>query len=1061
MNETRASVANFDLGRHAVVEASAGTGKTYTIEQLVYRLLTEEEVALEQILIVTFTEKATGELKARLRLMLERAIQKDDDFALQLRPALDHFDQASIFTIHGFCQRLLQEYALEQGQDFHAELVNDPDLLKTLLREIQRKDWRTHFGARLKAVLEKANYHRDIADDWEKKVLDIASRYKPRSGHQLRPACVPDWWQRLDEVDANWAGQLEIFTIDALHRHLHEYKRQRGLHSFDDMIAFVEQNLDPTKNSDAANLLTELRKRYRYGIVDEFQDTDPLQWRIFRNIFLGAAESKLFVVGDPKQAIFGFRGADLPTYLHAAEEMKTTHAAADYPLEINWRSEENLLEALNCVFGDGDWFPREDGISYIHVHAPDNDRRQTHVETDGTDRAALTIVDVTMRDQLKRQQKEYARFVGHEVGRLLSRKNGKPLMTFALKNEPPRPLDANDICILVMKRAEAEPIMESLDRAGIPYSLYKQTGLWQSEEATHLEVLLQALARPEERSSFRKALLTCFFRVKPEMLVHAPDVPMRHPARQLFQAWLGHVENRQWSALCRSLLEDTGLLFQEIGNGEAGRRLANLRQLLGSLEQVGHGMNLDLLGLLDWLKEHRAQRDGGEADLQPVEAGRPKVKIMTIHASKGLEFPIVFLAGGFTQGRNSGAFSVYRDDQKRVVFDLNPDGDAQGRVIAERLSEQRRLLYVALTRPIFKLYVPKVKVTSSGKQWAGPLGTILLPALEQACPDKLGDLVAQVIVPPLLAAAPTPHDDTPPAAPVEKTPYRIAGRLFPRIDAQIGRRRIVVRSFSSMARHHLSPVGEGSSFGEQAPLAEDEAAAAVDREDPLRGPVFGDMVHNVLEDIDFAEVGRAKDSDALIQAGTHARKLIEREIKAHVAELRTRTPIDQLEEACRRQISSLVWHALKTPLAGIGGPLCEIPEADRLAEIEFLYPENGADHVEERFVTGFMDLLFRKNDRYYLLDWKTNLLPAYSREEIERSMSESDYRRQYQLYLQAARRWLTRVHGPKFSFLERFGGVYYLYVRGLNGRDDSTGVYFHRPTEKDLDLDFVLQPVPV
>ena len=1086
MNETRASVANFDLGRHAVVEASAGTGKTYTIEQLVYRLLTEEEIPLEKILIVTFTEKATGELKARLRLMLERAIQKDDEYARQLRPALDHFDQAPIFTIHGFCQRLLQEYALEQGQDFHAELVNDPDLLKISLREIQRKDWRTHFGDRLKAVLEKANYNRDNADDWEKKVLEIATRYKPRSGHQLRPAFVPDWWKRLDEVDANWAGQLEIFTIDALHRHLHEYKRQRGLHSFDDMIAFVEQNLDPTKNSDAESFLSVLRERYRYGIVDEFQDTDPLQWRIFRNIFLGGGDSKLFVVGDPKQAIFGFRGADLPTYLHAAEQMKTTHAAAEYPLEINWRSEPNLLQALNCVFGDGDWFPPTEHIPYRHVHEPDDDQRLTRLEKDHTNSAALMIVDVTQPDQLKRQQKQYARFVAHEIGRLLSTKNEQPLMTFTLKNAAPRSLDAGDICILVMKRTEADPIMESLARAGIPYSFYKQTGLWQSEEATHLEVLLQALAHPEERSSFRKALLTCFFRVKPEMLVHAPDVPMRHPARQLFQAWLGHIENRHWSALCRSLLEDTGLLFSPLplgeglgvrvedsenaaltpgpspkGRGElqeAGRRLINLRHMLAALEQVGHGMNLDLLSVLDWLKDRRNQRDGGEADLQPAEAGRPKVKIMTIHASKGLEFPIVFLAGGFTQGRNGGSHSVYRDDQDRVVFDLCADDDAQERVSAERLSEQRRLLYVALTRPIFKLYVPKVKLTSRGKAWAGPLGTVLLPALDQACPDKLGDLVAQVVVPPLLAGAPQPHDEPAPvAATVEKTAYRIAGMLFPKIDAQIGRRRIVIRSFSSMARHHLSPVGEGSSFGEQAPVAEDEAAAPVDREDPLRGPVFGYMVHNVLEEIDFAEVGRAPTPDALIQVGTHARKLIEREIKAHIAELRTRTPMDQLAEACRRQISTLVWHALRTPLDQLGGPLYEIPKEDRLAEIEFLYPESGADRLEERFVTGFMDLLFRKDDRYYLLDWKTNLLPAYTHDEIERSMSESDYRRQYQLYLQAAQRWLARVHGTKFAFLECFGGVYYLYVRGLNGRDNSTGVYFHRPTKEDLNLDLVLQ----
>ena len=144
---------------------------------------------------------------------------------------------------------------------------------------------------------------------------------------------MPDWWQRLDEADVNWAGQLEIFTINALHEHLRDHKRQRGLQSFDDMIASLEENLDSARNQDADDLLNTLRQqRYRYGIVDEFQDTDPLQWRIFRRIFLDAGASKLFVVGDAKQAIFGFRGADLPTYLHAVTEMKSIHGAVEYPL---------------------------------------------------------------------------------------------------------------------------------------------------------------------------------------------------------------------------------------------------------------------------------------------------------------------------------------------------------------------------------------------------------------------------------------------------------------------------------------------------------------------------------------------------------------------------------------------------------------------------------------------------------------------------------------------------------------------------------------------------------
>ncbi len=1059
MNDTRTSVETFDLTRHAVVEASAGTGKTYTIERLVLRLLSEEAVPLDKILIVTFTEKATGELKTRLRGMLERALQGGAD-APVLKHSLDHFDQAPIFTIHGFCQRLLQEYALEQGQDFRADHVDDFDLLKTLLREVQRKHWRTCFGASLKAVLEKALFNRDTAGDWDRKVLDVAVRYKPRCDHQLRPAFVADWWRRLDEADASWAGQLEIHTIDALHQHLLDFKRQRGMQSFDDMIASVEENLHVANNRDAESFLTTLRDRYRYGIVDEFQDTDPLQWRIFRRIFLDGGNSKLFVVGDPKQAIFGFRGADLPTYLRAVAEMQASFSAAKHPLAVNWRSDPDLLEALNCLFGDGNWFA-DTGIDYVHVHAPDADERQTCSQDDATNRAALTIVDMCHCDTLKAAQKQFARFVAPEIQRLLAGTVDQPVFSFIEKKRPPRPLNAGDICILVMKRSDADPILPALDRLGIPYSFYKQTGLWQSDEAIHLEVLLQTLARPEDRAAFRKALLTCFFRVKPADLVRAPDLPMAHPARQLYQTWLGHAEKREWSALCRSLLEDTGLLLPT--DSDAERRLSNLRHLLATLEQVGHGFNFDLLGLLDWLDQRRRQRDPGDADLQPVEMGRPKVKVMTIHASKGLEFPIVFLAGGFTQMPVGKGQAVYRDDQDRVVFDLNGDSDAQERVNRERLSEQRRLLYVALTRPIFKLYVPKIKLPKRASQFLGPLGTILLPALEQACPDKLGGLIAEVITPPLADSLPQPPPEPTNAVSATSATIPIDGPLFPIIDANLGRRRIVTRSFSSMTKHHLAQVGAGSSFGEQTPLAEDEAAP-VDREDPLRGPVFGDMVHNVLELIDFAEVGRAATPDDLCRVGTHARKVIDAQVHANIALLRTRTPIDSLDAACRQQIANLVWHALKTPLAELGAPLCDIPKGDRLPEIEFLYPENDDARLEERFITGFMDLLFRKNNKYYLVDWKTNLLPGYTRAHLERSMADADYHRQYRLYLQAVMRWLRRLPSPlgrwaggEGAFLDQFGGVYYLYVRGLNGRDEATGVFFQRPTQQDLDLALVLK----
>ena len=1041
---THIPIEEYDLSRHGVVEASAGTGKTHTIEELVRRLLIDAAVSLEQILVVTFTEKAAGELKTRLRTALERAQRKQDENEAIYSTALAHFDQAPIFTIHGFCQRLSQEYALEQGQDFQLSLANDLDLLEELLREIQRKDWRQHFGPRLRAVLEAAGYDRSTASEWDKKVLQVASRYKPLAGHQLRPPFVTDWWQRLDEAGASWAGQLDLFTINLLIQRLREHKQQRGMQSFDDMIADVVACLDPVQNEDAERFANTLRERYRFGIVDEFQDTDPLQWRIFRRIFLEGGTSKLFVVGDPKQAIFGFRGADLPTYLHAVDEMKSEFRANAYPLVENWRSEPDLLDAFNSVFNEGEWFG-DSGITYVDVHPPDDDKRQTRLESDRSNRAALTMVDVTEATTMKLALKQFARFTVQEIQRLLNDRDG-PQLTFSIKRSEPKAIDAGDICILVRKRPEAEPITQQLDLAGIPYSFYKQVGLWQSDEATHVEILLHTLANPEDTASFRKALLTCFFRVRPEELARTPEIPLAHPARQLYQAWLADAEERRWSALCTSLIEDTGLLFER--GPDSYRRLTNLRQILTTLEQIGHGFHYDLVGLLDWLHRRRQVRDN-ETEAPAGDLDRPRVKIMTIHASKGLEFPIVFMAGGFTASKPTGP-ATYRDDQERLVFDLLPEDDAWERVAREQRSEEQRLFYVALTRAVFKLYVPKVKLPRS-MQWVGPVGTILLPALERSCPDKNGPLVADYA---RLAPLPPRPAIKPNQAPAKPASITIEGPLFPAIDATLGKRRIVVRSFSSIARQHLAQVAEGENFGTLPARFDEEIATPAEREDPLRGPVFGDMVHNVLERIDFAEVAQAGEAKMLITAGAKSRALIDAEVRANIAKLRSRVPREKLEEACRTQIATLAWQALQTPLERIGGPLCTIPPQDRLHEIEFHYPEHlgASNRAEEGFITGFMDLLFRANGRYYLVDFKTNLLAGYGADQLARSMDEADYHRQYRLYLHAVARWLKRVQGPRSKVEQQLGGVYYLYVRGMNGLDESAGVFFHEPTKRDLDL---------
>ncbi|MBI3412071.1 MAG: UvrD-helicase domain-containing protein [Planctomycetes bacterium] len=1195
-----------ELDRHAVVEASAGAGKTYAIQELVVRLLAEAKADIQKILVVTYTEKATGELRERIRKTLEDKLRKAPEHRAIWQRALDEFDQAPIFTIHGFCQRLLREYAFEQGQDFRGELVDDRNLLEPLLRDIQRRQWRQEYGPRLRTALDIAQYDRQGAEKWENRVRDLARDYRPERGHRLLPEVpAPDtdalevektfrakiveirklagmpgakidghpWiagmeaskihagarkrrvtklvvpileWLQDDEIlvhplteflalerqvtdefyddplvdfealyhkDADrdkvkkacpalakaeslleelqklgrkfaFTEELSVRTVGHLHEELARRKRERGLYSYEDLIVNADRALDPT-NPDAAHLAAILRERFQYAVVDEFQDTDSLQWRIFQRLFLevGPAQvgpasravpmtpeevrlgsrdlqgspdlqgaGRLFVVGDPKQAIFGFRSADLPTYLRAVDEMREIYGAKRHSLTTNWRSVPELIDSLNQLFEKGNWFKPESKIRYERVEPPAGHERINRLEDDVTARPAISLVDWRKGGKLSDCARKHARFIAREIRRLLEAR-----VEIVVKKER-RILHEGDIAALVFRRNEALALVAALQDRHIPYTFYKQAGLWDSEEAKHIALVLEAIARPDDRGHWHKALLTRFFRLRPKDLALCEETPSRHAARRLMQRWIVLAEKREWSALCQTLLDDTGVLFHDCDAPGYDRRLSNYRHLLGRLQEWGYRESLDLSDLLELFRNRRAQVDEAEADVQPIETEARKVQILTVHASKGLEFPVVFLAGGFTQGNRNRLYARYRDDADREVFDLRPDSEAKRRVDEQREQEDRRLLYVALTRAMLKLYVPLVERHQGQAQHQGPACKILAPALKDAKLEERGEPFAAVVdpeaMPPMKAPIMPPSKTDRGADAAVHGPLAISEPVFRELPADLNKRRIRMHSFSSLHRAESRRWHEGEQFGESRPRAADEDSDAV--EDPLRGPVLGEIVHEILEAINFTEVGKAADAAALLEMES-IRRAMDGPIARHLPKLRTRVPRTSLEESCRKLVAGMVWGALRTPLPGLDGNLSAIPKSDRLAELEFQYPLTAGDEAPpetrlgDGFITGFMDLVFRKNELFFLLDWKSNWLDAYDDAALARAMEMSGYHRQYRLYLEALKRWMTARHGPDFDFSAKFGGVYYLFVRGMTGQENSPGVFFHKADVRGVD----------
>ncbi len=782
-----------DLEKHALIEASAGTGKTYTIENLVVRLLEERaDLGLENILLVTFTEKATSELKIRIREKIENSLKNQNKGGVKsrkLQDALDIFDRAPIYTIHGFCQTVLRDFAFENGTVFQSEVMEDAPLFDMLLKEQMRSLWPKRYGKDLakilkisgfsekketfletithlgmtvhesagdkllpdlkginfqglerdiqalesrvgdlfegdgtfskgyeqlnfnkaakKSILQKivqpleAHFHNNADDAADTRVLlKLMAQIEGvvSSGRKGIDALIPTKWnkggpnldvcphletlhKRLHEISRKCKElgcSLILESIRRLQEDVAAAKRSLGMISYDDMLGLVEKALYADNGSV---LLEKLRDRYRVAFIDEFQDTDPVQWRIFKRLFLEGrhedSPNRLFLIGDPKQAIYSFRGADVYAYLEARNEMTKLSAegqAGIYSLSTNWRSQPEMIGTFNTLFCRDIWFrPQETAgkfeIGYQPTQPPPEILGPREVVEDRSGRHSLSIMDLRAAGSPRPAKIMLARMIAREIEHLIS----SPVRTRERSGEE-RLMGYGDICILVRNRSEAVFLEEELTKSKIPHSFYKKPGLFVSPEATCIGLLFHAIRDPGNNSAVKKALLTPFFGFKLSELFAYEDMPPSHPVKRLLFKWNGFAEWRRWNRLFRSMIEDSGLLVRETGKMGWDRKETNLRQIFEYLEDLAYRENLDFRGVsvgLDLLRKESglAPEDAG---IHQIETESRKVQIMTMHVSKGLEFPIVFVGGGLT-GRPShlDTYHIYHETEEDRIF---PEG---------------------------------------------------------------------------------------------------------------------------------------------------------------------------------------------------------------------------------------------------------------------------------------------------------------------------------------------------------------------------------------------------
>ncbi|HEX6592840.1 MAG TPA: exodeoxyribonuclease V subunit beta, partial [Moraxellaceae bacterium] len=1128
-----------------LVEASAGTGKTWTIAGLYVRLLLETPATLERLLVVTFTKAATSELRDRLRARLVaveealRAGQSDDPFcawALQrfvdaeratalekITQSLRIFDEAAIHTIHGFCQRVLAEVQLPALLDEPDIVPDERDWLPGLVQEAWIRHCRNPLLADLLAAgtLTPEVVQRDVEVLLQKPYLQVSAidhaidieqlAWRRESLHkhwqQEREAIVrdvleadalsraKDQYKALEDMLATlglWleqGGGLEkslrkltpekfaekkkqkgrmpqhafwneladwfaaadslllafrLTLVDDVRAGLAAHKKERGLLSYQDLLGLLAEAVEDER------LAAAIRSRYSAALIDEFQDTDPLQFRIFEKLFgagvsvlesnpvradgepgrtieaqgnlfespstsSGRTEFPLYLVGDPKQAIYSFRGADIFTYLRARQS-----AEGRYTLATNRRSVPALVQAVNGLFTrhTNPFLLSDLGFVLVDAVQPEQEMQPA---------AVPFHCGLLPAEGDKPLSKEAARDISvhttvTEIARLLQQTQAGQLRIGE------RALRAGDIAVLVPKHRDGRAVVDALAEAGIPAVIRSQDSVFATDEAQEMLALLNAVAEPGREGGVKAAFLSTLMGGTVASLQAAQESDALWSAliAQLLEArerW----QQSGFMPMWERVLDDFAIYSRVLGGAGGERRLTNLRHLATLMQQQA---DVDPVPerQLNWLREQVREGETTEETQLRLESDAERVQVLTIHVSKGLEYPVVFcpfLWDGSLLHKSDADRAEYRAGAESLL-DLGSErfAHAQTRMATERLAEKLRVLYVALTRAKYRCYGIWGRVRDSetspfswlmlgGNTEGDPDADILARDLKGFSHEDHAAALAQLAQSQPQAFSWQEIDPEQPAVMMEAASLPDTEPVLPPFSRSL-RRRWRVSSFTG-----LSESAHG--LPEQESPDHDAAVAAT--------PV-------VQEDLVVPEGIHAFPRGA--RAGVFWHALLEDFVGMTVANP-AQQMADRLQEhgiapEWQPQVAASLQQLLDTPLDAEGARLGALEAS--LAEMEFLYPVqhlSPSDFLSlpdvapiyhdalavldfpllSGYLKGFIDLIYRHDGRYYVLDYKTNWLgaddSAYTPARLQQAMADSHYYLQYWLYVLALHRHLKTV----------------------------------------------------
>ena len=1165
-------LANLPLqGRH-LIEASAGTGKTYSITRIYLRLLIEKQIPVEQILLMTYTRAATEELRGRIEDTLRDAqkswgLHNNDDYwqhlyqqveprqaQIVLHQALLNLDQAAIFTIHAFCGRALQQYAFTSQTGLEVVLENNTqDLAYTGLQDwlrvvmsqpevysqLEEQGWHTPEGlwdAFSGALLSQTPVFSTSAESWHQawyknkadvraSLLDLETQMIQATMSDAKSKVVRlEQWQDL----LNWLGTKEfgpaskdnlaclhggrlgkapelktiiktlsqrinndsfkksylayanqaavaplvLEAVKAVRTAYQKAKHKQQIMEFDDLVRRLSECVNEPGNGE---LVFALRQAYPVALVDEFQDTDGHQYAILNRLYeQSSSDTALFMIGDPKQAIYGFRGGDIHTYLKAAQA--TDH---QWHMDTNWRSSHAMVAAYNRLFSanSGERKVFGNGINYTAVKASEYAAANA-ANNPKAEGVALTYVWLpTELTTNERKHQHIAQWCVGEVQKLLQQGHFK----------------ASDIALLVRGAGEAQALQAALRQAHLA-SVYisDRSSVYASAEAIEMVRLLNGLLHCEGQRQLVRAASTHLWGGSIGLLAQLNNddqclIEVRSQMMQLRQLWL----RQGVMALVVHLLKQRAVPPAH----HKERYITNMVQLAELLQKASNQASSALL-LVEWLQQQCKEGPADSSAELRLESDAKLIQIVTQHGSKGLEYPVVFIPFASQAkdplkrgSKHAQLFPYYHPQQHCQALMIGRDLEVCEQATLAAQEESLRLLYVAVTRAQYRCYIP---VSDFKNAQLSPLGQVAFWNVEQSLPDQQEEQNQQVSWPEALAQLTHSKDselllieEDSVQIPVSQTTINsetralVAQSFTGRIDANNN-----LLSYSALVRQlsygpqaqqaSVKDRGDGSSqlielsLGHSHSQNQNQEGIAIDelRFTLAKGKNTGLLLHDILEQVDFSQPSWPSAMEVPL-AKYHTMVGIDEDDTNKVEHLQ-----QWLEECLAAVMPPIALidtdvdvdaNAPSTNESGV--TLSQLSKQQTLREAEFYFPLQQAKQftlakilsrhrgglptalpshpILQGMMHGFIDLIFEHEGRFFVADYKSNYLGDSLEDYNYQSMLEANqshyYDLQYLIYSLALHRYLGQ-RMPNYDPALHFGGVYYLYLRGMSPKAAS-GVF--------------------